>query len=67
MLSVFSKKHDYLLDASRQRRQNTTFFDMPIHITTNNAGTKTRMAKLTGYEKLITVTRVLFINLEREI
>jgi len=33
MLSVFSQKH--LQDASGQRRQNTMFFDMPIHITTN--------------------------------
>lgn len=67
-ISVFSQKHDQLQDASGQRRQNTTFFDMPIYITTNNTGTKTRMAKLRGHEKLIrTVTCVLFIDLKTEI
>jgi hypothetical protein len=38
--------------SSRKRRHTTTFFDMPIHIKTNITGTKTMMAKLTGYEKL---------------
>jgi hypothetical protein len=68
MLSVFSQKHDYLQDASGKRKRNTMFFDMPIHITTNITGTKTMMAKLRGYEKLITtVTCVLLIDLKREI
>jgi hypothetical protein len=41
---------------------------MPIHITTNTTGTKTMVAKLTGYEKLTTtVTSALFIDLKREI
>jgi hypothetical protein len=42
-------------------------FDMPIHITSNIIGTKTMVAKLIGYEKLTTVTCVIFIDPKREI
>ena len=53
--------------SSGKDSRNTMFFDMPIHITTIITGTKTMMAKLTAYEKLITVTCVLLIDLKREI
>jgi hypothetical protein len=74
---VSSLKNNYYLQHKVENADETLFFDMPIHTTTNAVSTKTRMvAKPTGYEKLSTKVAcvladgrkmILFIELQREI